>query len=65
MAAELNGKRLEILRDINADLRHVAIVTNSEHQGVHLESCCILSMKVVYRAESVVQSLSGAHSAER
>jgi putative tryptophan/tyrosine transport system substrate-binding protein len=37
MAAELNGKRLEILRDINPDLRHVAIVANSEHRGVHLE----------------------------
>ena len=37
MAAELNGKRLEILKDINPDLRHVAIVANSEHRGVHLE----------------------------
>jgi putative ABC transport system substrate-binding protein len=37
MAAELNGKRLEILRDIIPDLRRVAIVANSEHEGVHLE----------------------------
>jgi putative ABC transport system substrate-binding protein len=37
MAAELNGKRLEILRDINPDLRRVAIIANSEHHGVHLE----------------------------
>jgi putative ABC transport system substrate-binding protein len=37
MAAELNGKRLEMLRDINPDLRRVAIVANSEHRGVHLE----------------------------
>jgi putative ABC transport system substrate-binding protein len=37
MAAELNGKRLEILRDIIPDLRRVAIVANSEHGGVHLE----------------------------
>ena len=37
MAAELNGKRLEILRDINPDLRRVAIIANSEHRGVHLE----------------------------
>jgi putative ABC transport system substrate-binding protein len=37
MAVELNGKRLEILRDILPDLRHVAIVANSEHGGVHLE----------------------------
>src|SRR3954451_11837634 len=37
MAAELNGKRLEILSDIIPGLRRVAIVANSEHQGVHLE----------------------------
>ncbi|MDI1266919.1 MAG: ABC transporter substrate-binding protein [bacterium] len=37
MAAELNGKRLELLRDIVPDLRRVAIVANSEHRGVHLE----------------------------
>ena len=37
MAAELNGKRLEILRDIIPELRRVAIVANSEHGGVHLE----------------------------
>lgn len=33
MAAELNGKRLEILQDIIPDLRRVAIVANSEHRG--------------------------------
>jgi ABC-type uncharacterized transport system substrate-binding protein len=37
MAAELNGKRLQILRDFIPDLKRVAIVANSEHQGVHLE----------------------------
>src|SRR4051812_50173311 len=37
MADELNGKRLEILKDINPDLRRVAIIANSEHRGVHLE----------------------------
>jgi len=37
MAAELNGKRLEMLRDIVPDLRRVAIVANSEHPGVGLE----------------------------
>jgi putative tryptophan/tyrosine transport system substrate-binding protein len=37
MAAELNGKRLEMLRDIVPDLRRVAIVANSEHPGAHLE----------------------------
>ena len=37
MAAELNGKRLEMLRDIVPGLRRVAIVANSEHPGAHLE----------------------------
>ena len=37
MAAEFNGKRLEILRDIIRDLRRVAIVANSEHPGSELE----------------------------
>ncbi|HKU05849.1 MAG TPA: ABC transporter substrate-binding protein [Bradyrhizobium sp.] len=37
MAAELNGKRLEILRDIVPGLRRVAIIANPEHQGVNLE----------------------------
>jgi putative ABC transport system substrate-binding protein len=37
MAAELNGKRLELLRDMIPDLRRVAIVANPEHPGEHLE----------------------------
>jgi len=37
MAAELNGKRLELLRDIVPDLRRVAIIANSEHPGANLE----------------------------
>src|SRR3954469_2818061 len=37
MAAELNGKRLEILRDIVPGLRRVAIIANPEHDGVNLE----------------------------
>ncbi|MBR0693565.1 ABC transporter substrate-binding protein [Bradyrhizobium lablabi] len=37
MAAELNGKRLEILRDIVPELRRVAIIANPEHDGVNLE----------------------------
>jgi putative ABC transport system substrate-binding protein len=37
MAAELNGKRLELLRDIVPELRRVAIVANPEHPGEHLE----------------------------
>ena len=37
MAAKLNGKRLEILREIMPDLRRVAIIANSEHPGEHIE----------------------------
>ena len=37
MAAELNSKRLEILRDIVPELRRVAIIANPEHDGVNLE----------------------------
>ena len=37
MAAELNSKRLEILRDIVPGLRRVAINANPEHHGVNLE----------------------------
>ncbi len=37
MAAELNGKRLEILRDVVPDLRRVAIIANPEHPGANLE----------------------------
>src|SRR5688572_21401123 len=37
MAAELNGKRLELLRDIVPGLRRVAIVANPAHPGEHLE----------------------------
>jgi putative ABC transport system substrate-binding protein len=37
MAAELNGKRLELLRDMIPQLRRVAIVANPEHPGQHLE----------------------------
>ena len=37
MAAELNGKRLELLREIVPGLRRVAIVANPTHPGEHLE----------------------------
>ena len=37
MAAELNSKRLELLRDIVPDLRRVALVANPQHAGEHLE----------------------------
>jgi putative ABC transport system substrate-binding protein len=37
MAAEFNGKRLEMLRDTISGLRNVAIVANPAHPGEHLE----------------------------
>ena len=37
MAAELNGKRLELLQEIIPELRRVAIVANPEHPGEHIE----------------------------
>jgi putative ABC transport system substrate-binding protein len=37
MAVEMNGKRLELLREIIPALRRVAIVGNPEHPGAHLE----------------------------
>jgi putative ABC transport system substrate-binding protein len=37
MAAELNGKRLEILRDTVPDLRRVAIIANPQHPGSETE----------------------------
>ncbi len=37
MAAELNSKRLELLREILPSLRRVAIVANPEHPGEHIE----------------------------
>jgi putative ABC transport system substrate-binding protein len=37
MAAELNAKRLEILRDIIPDLRRVALIANPEHPGSEIE----------------------------
>ena len=37
MAAEFNGKRLELLREFVPDLRRVAIVANPEHPGEEIE----------------------------
>jgi putative tryptophan/tyrosine transport system substrate-binding protein len=37
MAAELNAKRLEILRDTVPGLQRVAIIANPEHPGSHIE----------------------------
>lgn len=37
MAANLNGKRLEMLREVMPDLWRVAIIANPEHPGEHIE----------------------------
>ena len=37
MAAEFNGKRLELLREFIPNLRRVAIVANPEHPGEEIE----------------------------
>jgi putative tryptophan/tyrosine transport system substrate-binding protein len=37
MAADLNGKRLELLREIVPGLNKVAVIANPEHPGEHLE----------------------------
>src|SRR3954469_16048323 len=37
MAAEMNEKRLEILRDIVPGLSHVGLLANPEHPGEQLE----------------------------
>ena len=37
MAAEFNGKRIELLRDIVPDLRRVALIGNPEHPGAPIE----------------------------
>lgn len=37
MAAELNAKRLQLLREINPKLQRIALVANPQHPGEHLE----------------------------
>jgi putative ABC transport system substrate-binding protein len=37
MSVEMNGKRLELLREILPDLRRATIIANPNHRGEHLE----------------------------
>ena len=37
MSAEMNVKRLELLREIVPGLRRVAVIANPDHPGEHLE----------------------------
>jgi putative ABC transport system substrate-binding protein len=43
MSAELNGKRLELLRDIVPELRRVAVIANPEHAGEELERAAAMA----------------------
>ena len=69
MAAELNGKRLEMLRDVIPDLRRVAIVANPEHPGSNLERSYSedvarrLGLTVQYFPTSSVDELTRAFAA--
>jgi putative tryptophan/tyrosine transport system substrate-binding protein len=69
MAAEFNGKRLEILRDIVPDLRRVAIVANSEHPGSQIERAYSeevgtkLGLKIQYYSTSNRDELTEAFTA--
>jgi putative tryptophan/tyrosine transport system substrate-binding protein len=69
MAAELNGKRLEILRDVVPDLRRVAIIANPEHPGASLERAYSedmahgLGLAIQYFATSTHDELTTAFAA--
>ena len=66
MAAEFNGKRLELLRDTIPNLRRVAIVANPAHPGEHLERNYTqeygrkLGLRSDYFATSSREELEGA-----
>jgi putative ABC transport system substrate-binding protein len=69
MAAELNGKRLEILREIAPGLRNVAIVVNPEHPGSEIEradsdkAARQLGLKIQYFTTRTRDELSAALAA--
>jgi ABC-type uncharacterized transport system substrate-binding protein len=69
MAAELNSKRLEILRDIVPGLRRVAIIANPEHHGVNLERATSeetgqrLGIEIRYYPTSSLKALEAAFAA--
>ena len=69
MAAELNGKRLELLSELVPGLRRVAIVGNPQHPGVHLERAANeqtagqLGLEVGYLPTRTPEDLAAAFAA--
>lgn len=66
MAAELNVKRLEILREMIPDLRRIALIGNPEHPGEQLERAVSLNagrqfgLTIDYHATRTNDDLAGA-----
>ncbi len=66
MSAELNGKRLELLRDIVPGLRRVAVLANPEHPGMELERAAAmetgrrLGVEVAFHTTRTVAELDQA-----
>lgn len=66
MAAELNGKRLELLKDMIPGLKRVALIGTPEHPGAHLEHAYAakvaerLGLQLDYYPTATRQELSGA-----
>jgi len=66
MAAELNSKRLEMLRDIVPGLRQVAVIGNPEHAGEELERAASretgqrLGLEVTFNATRSIAELERA-----
>lgn len=66
MAAELNGKRLELLRDMIPGLKRVALIGTPEHPGAHLEHAYAakvaerLGLRLDYFPTATLQELTAA-----
>jgi putative ABC transport system substrate-binding protein len=69
MAAELNGKRIELLRELVPGLRRVAVMGHPQHPGVHLERAASeqtaerLGVTIGYFPTRTHDDLAGAFSA--
>ncbi len=69
MAAEFNGKRLELIREIIPGLRRIALVANPAHPGEHLERAYTqeygarLGLRLEYFATRTRDELDGALAA--